>query len=717
MRSPAGSAESTLRSLARTHSRVAGALCLVLGAEVAAQAPLPMLDRPEYARERRIQLGIPGTPRDFDAGPHPGKSLAMEGNTLVLGAEYYDTVLTPVPQGAVVLEKRNGTWEPVARLLPDEPVANGSQFYGQSVAIEDELVVVSFAEDASAGQRSVYVYVRPPGGWPGAGVAVPRTWRLSLPLALGGGASVAIEDGVIVTGAPLASLVGPGAFDTPRHGAVAIHEPPVGGWRTPPANALVPRPHDHLLALATALFGEAQTGRLVAIAGGTIVASGRQYWGMLDRSGLTWNFVEQQAAGLQPRLGVTGGPQGGTDFSDGAQSLAFDGDAVLIGYTASAVPGSSEAVGGYTRDAGSPQGWRAFQLGRAACQSLCDAEPAQRDFGQSVLLTPRGAVVGSPNDLPAPPGVSPFGALYFYDKPAAGWQTQILPYGQHYSAVGLPPIVLVPRYGHALATSGGELAVSYPYPVDNPDFQFGGVYLYEAQGVFADGFESPPEPSREALRIAATTGATRETVIESGKRLYLDKEAFCADTAATHATHTAAGPAPVCSGADDSLPQRGNVGASEDVGTLRLTSLSGANLFLGGPSGEEWTPIIPGPDLAISGAEEFEVRTLPLGTEVRAFGFVLTEPFEINPRPGESAAGIADDSIFTVTLYRGTELVHAFDFNVPDLQKRFIGAWSDVPFDRVRLTERLGYFGNEDNRGANEYFGPFYTGTAVPPQP
>jgi len=705
--------ESNRDCAARVPRQVVGALCLGLAAEAAAQAPLSMLERPEYARERRIQLGIPGTPRDLDGGPHAGKALAMDGNTLVVGAEYFTSILSPVPQGVVVFEKRDGEWVPVAKLLPDEPVANGPQYYGQSVAIEDDLVVVSFAEDGTLGQRSVYVYVRPPGGWPGVGVPVPRIWRLSLPLALGGGASVAIEDGVIVTGAPLASLVGPGPFDTPRHGAVLIHEPPSGGWQTPPANPVAPRPPDHLLALATALFGEEQTGRLVAKAGGTIVASGRQYWGTLARSGLTWNFVQPQIAGLQPDDGAALVPNGGLDFSDGAQSLAFDGETVLIGYTASAVPGTSEFVGGYTRDPGSPSGWRAFQLGRAACQSLCDATPAQRDFGQSVLLTPRGAVVGSPNDLPAPPGVSPFGALYFYDKPATGWQTQVLPYGQHYSAASPPPIVLVPRYGHALAGSGGELVVSYPYPVDNPDFQFGGLYFYSAQGVFADGFEAAPPA---AQRVAAGTGATRETVIENGKRLYLDKEAFCFDTAATHATHTAAGPAPVCSSADDTLPQRGNVGASEDVGTLRFTSLSGANLFLGGPNGEEWTGLIPGPDLAISGAEEFEIRTLPLGTEVRAFGFVLTEPFEINPRPGEGAAGIADDSIFTVRLYRGTEIVHAFDFNVPDLQKRFIGAWSDVPFDRVRLTERLGYAGNEDNLGANEYFGPFYTGTAVPPQ-
>jgi hypothetical protein len=691
-----------------------GLLGLAAAAQLSAQAPLPMLDRTEYGRERLVQLGLPSGPHEFETGPHPGKALAMDGNTLVVGAEYYDTILTPVPQGAVVFEKRNGEWEPVAKLLPDEPVADGSQFYGQSVALEDDLVVVSFGEDGTIGQRSVYIYVRPPGGWPGVDVAVPRTWRLSLPLALGGGASVAMEDGVIVTGAPLASLVGPGEFDTPRHGVVVIHEPPLGGWQTPPSNPVAPRPPDHLLALATALFGEEQVGRLVAKAGGTIVASGRQYWGTLDRSGLTWNFVEPQISGLQAGSGLAESPSGGSDFSGGAQSLAFDGETLLIGYTASAVPGSSEVVGGFIRDPGSPPGWQAFQLGRAACLSLCDAEPAQRDFGQSVLLTPRGAIVGSPNDLPAPPGVSPFGALYFFDKPATGWETEILPYGQHYSAVNLPPIVLVPRYGHALAGSGGELVVSYPYPVNNPDFQLGGLYIYSPQEIFADGFEAPPlEPA--SLDGVAGTGDTHETVIENGKRLYLDKEAFCVDTAATHATHTDVGPAPVCSTADDTLPQRGNVGTSEDVGTLRFTSLNSTNLFLGGPSGEEWTGLIPGPDLAISGAEELEIRTLPLGTEVHAFGFVLTEPFEINPRPGESAAGIADDSIFTVTLLHDTEVVHAFDFNVPDLQKRFIGVWSDVPFDRVLLEERLGYFGNADNLGANEYFGPFYTGTAVPP--
>ena len=82
MRTPRDNVDSIRQPKARASWRAAGALCLAAAADVAAQAPLPMLDRPEYARERRIQLGIPGTPRDFDAGPHPGKSLAMEGNTL-----------------------------------------------------------------------------------------------------------------------------------------------------------------------------------------------------------------------------------------------------------------------------------------------------------------------------------------------------------------------------------------------------------------------------------------------------------------------------------------------------------------------------------------------------------------------------------------------------------------------------------------------------------
>ena len=97
------------------------------------------------------------------------------------------------------------------------------------------------------------------------------------------------------------------------------------------------------------------------------------------------------------------------------------------------------------------------------------------------------------------------------------------------------PIVLVPRYGHALAGSGGEFVVSYPYPVDNPDFQFGGLgwtdepselvwypsggfgertgILMGAYSIGFSGFMNPPKyaamaPMNRPIRVLISTAAT-----------------------------------------------------------------------------------------------------------------------------------------------------------------------------------------------------------------
>jgi hypothetical protein len=112
------------------------------------------------------------------------------------------------------------------------------------------------------------------------------------------------------------------------------------------------------------------------------------------------------------------------------------------------------------------------------------------------------------------------------------------------------------------------------------------------------------------------------------------------------------------------------------IGTLGLTSATVAN--------DDWTQLLTGNDIAISGLEHLDVD---LSIPTYSFGFDFVEP---EPIPGDNLNinGPFVDSTFEVRLLSGVAIVDRFTFDAPDNVAAFVGVWGSTAFDHVEIRER-----------------------------
>lgn len=189
--------------------------------------------------------------------------------------------------------------------------------------------------------------------------------------------------------------------------------------------------------------------------------------------------------------------------------------------------------------------------------------------------------------------------------------------------------------------------------------------------------------------------------------IYNNKNDFLNDTGATSLTGT--------------IPGSGNVGTSETLGDLTfstaLSSLSGSIVF------GNWSTLIPGNEIAISGAENLRV-TINLANTINAFGFDIHEPSQIRDSQHNTAidttnTSIAHDSTFTVELFNSGVSLGSSSFNPVDDILAFFGLISSSGFDRVDITENLSSVitGGIDANHDNEFYGQFYGAVTSVPEP
>jgi hypothetical protein len=177
--------------------------------------------------------------------------------------------------------------------------------------------------------------------------------------------------------------------------------------------------------------------------------------------------------------------------------------------------------------------------------------------------------------------------------------------------------------------------------------------------------------------LAATSLAT--SVAAADVRVYRELDEFLEQTEAT----VVSAPYP-------------DFGADQQVDTL----LSGDVQFYrsaGGLFPTEWTPALPGNDLAISGQESFDIRLLR--PHHHAAGFLVFEP---------SCTDCVDSTFLVRVIGQdsgatpGTPtLLHEDTFQPPDDTVAFLGFASDLRIVRLEVRETVG---TDDN----EYFGPIY---------
>src|SRR5262245_47543348 len=98
----------------------------------------------------------------YDAFGHP---VALSGDTMAVGAHYYDNVLNAEIGSVYVFTRSGGAWTQQQKLIASDPAASGT--FGRALALNgDTLMVGAYSDNAGIFQQgSVYVFTRSNGVW------------------------------------------------------------------------------------------------------------------------------------------------------------------------------------------------------------------------------------------------------------------------------------------------------------------------------------------------------------------------------------------------------------------------------------------------------------------------------------------------------------------------------------------------------------------------
>lgn len=164
-----------------------------------------------WTEEAKLQPDIP------NAGDSFGTSLALEGNTLVVGVEGDDE--RGDAAGAVYIFEFDGSqWQQKVKLIPDTLEAGDN--FGISVSLQDDVLAVGAIgdDDAATDAGSVRIFRREEGVWIEEGIILPSE------AAEGDGFGLAVAiDGIHgVFGAPFDNTFGPSPREA-QNGSGAVH--------------------------------------------------------------------------------------------------------------------------------------------------------------------------------------------------------------------------------------------------------------------------------------------------------------------------------------------------------------------------------------------------------------------------------------------------------------------------------------------------------------
>ena len=413
------------------------------------------------------------TASDGAAGDGLGSSVAVQGNTIVVGAPFA-TVNGNTGQGAVyVFVKPRSGWQnatETAKLTASDGTANGWLGGGYSVGndgvgISGDTIVAGACECIlpATGAGALYVFVEPKGGWRDA----TETAELTASDGVEGdglGASVAIQGSTIVGGADFATVNG-----AQSQGAAYVFVEPRGGWRNETEAAKLTAP---------AAGENSYVGSSVGIWGNTVIA-GAPFASAtgIAGEGAAYVFVE-------PR----GGWRDETDTaaltpSDGAYADAFGGAvAISYGTVVAGAPNyewptdpSNDPAGAVYVFAEPQGGWRSA----TETAKLTASDGVGGDWlGSSVAIQGNAVIAGAENATVN--GSAGEGAVYVFYKPARGWANET-----DAAKVAASGGAADGSFGQGVWLSGNTLVVGAPYAT------VGGTLAQGAAYVFAGGWGWP----------------------------------------------------------------------------------------------------------------------------------------------------------------------------------------------------------------------------------
>jgi hypothetical protein len=396
-------------------------------------------------------------------GEELGESVAISGNTIVVGTANYVAASTGSEQGAAyVFTKPASGWANATQAAVLTPKrGQPEELFGHTVSVSGNTVVVGapFREVGKhTGQGAAYVFVRPARGWKDATPTATLTDDNGKAHEFFGEA-VAVSGDVIVCGAPSHTF---GA--EARQGVVDVFRRPAGGWK----GALTQS------ARLTASDGRANDalGISVAFSGEEIVA-GADLHSVDGRAGegAAYVFLEPvsgwrsmtQAAELTDTQG-----QAGELFG---HSIALCGATVVVGAPYEEVDGvvGQGAVYVFREPA---SGW-AGSAGQAA--ELTASTGAKNELlGRSVAISGNTIVAGASSREVA--GNAEEGEVYVFAKLASGWAnaTPLAVLSESNGATG-------DSLGRSIALSGETVVAGAPDHEVRHALAAGAVYTFVAK--------------------------------------------------------------------------------------------------------------------------------------------------------------------------------------------------------------------------------------------
>ena len=331
------------------------------------------------------------TASDGTANDEFGTSVAISGETIVVGAAYHEVGMN-AGQGAayVFTEPSTGGWQnatQTAELTASDGAANDE--FGTSVAISGDTVVVgapSHKVGTNYRQGAAYVFTEPStGGWQNA------TQTAELTASDGAaqdqfGSSVAVAGDTVVVGAE-----GHVGLNSDQGAAYVFTEPSTGGWQDATQTAEL-TPSDGGTGNGF--------GRSVAVSGETVVVGGSAAYVFTEPSTGGWQNATQTAE----LTASDGGP--GEGFGN---SVAVSGDTVVVGATNHNVGVNENQGAAYVFTEPSTGGW---QNATQTAELTANDGTAGDGFGNSVAIDADTSVVGANQQTAA--GVSEKGAAYVF---------------------------------------------------------------------------------------------------------------------------------------------------------------------------------------------------------------------------------------------------------------------------------------------------------------
>jgi hypothetical protein len=340
------------------------------------------------------------TASNGEEGAEFGESVAISGNTIVVGAHFQKVGATPARGAAYVFVMPPSGW--AGSLTQSAELfsmggAMGDRF-GEAVAISGKTVVAG-APHRNAETGEAYVFTEPSGGWghEEAGEFVAQKADLT---ASGGaakdelGLSVAVSGKTVLAGAPHHKV-----GENEGQGAAYAFSEPAGGWGSNKAGEEL-----NQAAELTASNGAAQDefGLSVAMSASTAVA-GAPLHNVSGVFGAAYVFNEPS--------GGWGSKKAGEDVTQAAElaaagvgfSLALSGSTIVSGAPFDSLAGGEMELQGAAYLFSEPSGgWGSKEAGEKVSQTaeLTGERPEVREmFGTSVAISGDTVFAGAPGRL------------------------------------------------------------------------------------------------------------------------------------------------------------------------------------------------------------------------------------------------------------------------------------------------------------------------------